>query len=291
VGGNSIDVLRQTRPEWMPWLAVVDEAIRDIGAPSWETPMPANPRGLEAAGPLLAGATIAPDAGAVRGLLQRLLHLASRCGTSSMATLRAMSSRDLDHGRLFRASIVQDGRSIAAVAHDCDVDADALHAVVALLCIPFVQGCRRQWASLVSPGWTEGHCPVCASWPAFAEVRGIDRHRYLRCGRCGADWHGEVLRCSFCRNLDHEQMTTLVPEQQGTRGVIEACRRCRSYIKAFTKLQGTPPVAVILEDLASVDLDIAAVEQGYARPEGAACEFDVSVEVKPDGRRFLACNT
>ena len=291
MAGNSIDVLRHTRPEWVPWLAVVDEAIRDIDAPHWSSAAPATGPLSGTPAPLLAGAVIALDGGAVRDLCQRMLHRASRCGTPAMATLHAVRQADLDYGRLLRASIAQDGRSIAAAAQEHDVDADALHAVVALLCIPFLQGWRRAWSSRISPGWTEGHCPVCAAWPAFAEIRGIDRQRYLRCGRCGAEWHGEVLRCSFCRNLDHEQMTTLVPDQQGTRGVIEACRRCRSYVKAFTKLQGTPPVAVMLEDLASVDLDIAALAQGYARPAGAACEFDVAVELKDAGRRFFAWNT
>ena len=31
MAGNHIDVLRQTRPEWMPWLAVVDERERPLG--------------------------------------------------------------------------------------------------------------------------------------------------------------------------------------------------------------------------------------------------------------------
>lgn len=291
MAGNHIDVLRQTRPEWMPWLAVVDEAVRGIGDTSWESTMPATPPPRDGALPLLAGVTFAVDGRAVRDLLERLIHHASRCGTPQMSGLGSVLRGDADHGGLFRASVVQDSRAIARMAQASDVDADALHAVISLLGVPFVQACRRQWASSISPGWTEGHCPVCASWPAFAEVRGIDRQRYLRCGRCGAEWHGEVLRCSFCRNDDHEQMTSLVPDQQHARGVIDACRRCRSYVKAFTKLQGTPPAAVMLEDLASVDLDIAALEHGYARPAGAACEFDVSLAVKPSPRRFFVWNS
>lgn len=284
MASNHVEVLRRTRPEWMPWLAVVDEAVRGIGGPRWEAAVPAPPPVIAGPGPLLDGVSITPDPAAVRGLLERLIDLASRCGTPQMARLNTMLRGDLDHGGLLRAAIVQDSRGIARVAHTHDVDGDALHAVLALLCVPLVQACRRQWASSISPGWSEGHCPVCASWPAFAEVRGIDRQRYLRCGRCGAEWHGEVLRCSYCRNVDHEQMTTLVPEQQAMRGVVEACRRCRSYVKAFTKLQGTPPAAVMLEDLATVDLDIAALDQGFVRPAGAARAFDVTVEMRPSGR-------
>ena len=264
----------------MPWLAVVDEALQGAGAECWESAVPTTPPARDLTQPLLAGATIAADARAVRGLFERLVRLASRCGTPPMAGLDSALRGHVDHGRLLRASITQDSGAIAAVAHETGVDAGALHAVVALLCVPVVQACRQRWAASIPPAWSKGHCPVCAAWPAFAEIRGIDRHRYLRCGRCGAEWLGEVLRCSFCRNLDHEQMATLVPDRQGTRGVIEACRRCRGYVKAFTTLQGAAPLTVMLEDLASVELDIAALEQGYARPEGAATAFDVEVEVQ-----------
>jgi FdhE protein len=291
VPGNNIDVLRRTRPEWVPWLAVVDEAVRGIGGSPWESAVPPTPPPRDGTLPLLAGGTFAVDGSAVRDLLERLIHQASRCGTPNMTGLSSVLRADIDQGRLFHASVVQDSRAIAGMAQSSDVDVDALHAVVALLGIPFVQACRRQWASSISPGWIEGHCPVCASWPAFAEIRGIDRQRYSRCGRCGAEWHSEVLRCAFCRNDDHEQLTTLVPDQQRTRGVIDACRRCRTYVKAFTTLQGTPPAAVMLEDLASVDLDIAALEHGYARPEGAACEFEVSVTWKATPRRFFVWNS
>lgn len=289
MAGNSVDVLRRTRPEWMPWLAVVDEALREIGVSHWEAAVPEAP-GSRNLSPLLDGAAITIDSAAVKRLLERLVDVATRAGTPKMARLNSVLRRDLDHAVMLRASLVQDSQSIGEIARAHDVDADALEAVVALLSVPFVQACHRRWSSSISPGWSEGYCPVCASWPAFAEIRGIDRHRYLRCGRCGAAWHGEVLRCAYCRNTDHEQMTTLVPDQQGVRGVIDVCRRCRSYLKAFTTLQGTPASAVMLEDLATVDLDLAALHEGFARPAGAACAFDVSVELARAGGGFFSWN-
>ena len=67
---------------------------------------------------------------------------------------------------------------------------------------------------------------------------------------------------------DHNELVSLVPEQGGTTRVIEACKRCLGYVKTFTTLQGSPAAKVILDDLASVDLDIAALEHGYQRPHG-----------------------
>jgi formate dehydrogenase maturation protein FdhE len=42
-------------------------------------------------------------------------------------------------------------------------------------------------------------------------------------------------------------------------------------------LQGTPGNEVILKDLESVDLDVAAVEQGYKRAEGSGYFLDITV--------------
>ena len=58
---------------------------------------------------------------------------------------------------------------------------------------------------------------------------------------------------------------------------MDACKRCLGYVKTFTTLQGSPPAKVILDDLASVELDVAAAEQGYKRPQGAGYALDVTV--------------
>ena len=83
--------------------------------------------------------------------------------------------------------------------------------------------------------------------------------------------------CTYCTMTDHKELVSLVPEKDGSNSVIDACKRCLGYVKTFTTLQGSPPVKVIVDDLASVDLDIAAVQQGYRRPEGTGYSLDVVV--------------
>jgi FdhE protein len=127
----------------------------------------------------------------------------------------------------------------------------------------------------------EGYCPVCGAWPALAEVRGIERSRYFRCGRCGGEWQSHCLLCPYCGMNDHKELVSLVPEKSGSNSVIEACKRCLGYVKTFTTLQGSLPAKVLLDDLASVDLDVAALEQGYKRPPGAG--YSLNVKIKGDG--------
>jgi FdhE protein len=274
---TAMDRLKTCRPEWAPWLAVVEEIVRETATSRWAAAVPAGVPTQEAATPLLAGAVLDLEAEAIRGLFQRLVGIAASSETSKMATLRAVVETELDALELFTASLCQDRARLGEVARASGADSDALQAVAALLPVPFLQACRHAWASAISRSWVEGYCPVCGAWPAFAEVRGIERARYFRCGRCGGAWHARLLNCPYCAERDHGGLVSLVPENGGTHAVIDACKRCSGYVKAFTRLQGCAPDAVMLEDLASVELDVAAVELGYTRPAAIAYPLQVTL--------------
>jgi FdhE protein len=269
--------LRRERPEWEPWLVVVDEALRELGNPAWEAAVP-DAAVQEPAVPLLAGTTLTLDGGLVSRLLDRLFRTASRIGTEKMSTLKAAPRADVAWEPIFTAALCQDGDQINKIAAASSADPEAFHAVVALLPVPFLHACNRRWK--ISPGWVEGYCPVCGSFPAFAEVRGIERNSYFRCGRCGSEWHARALYCPYCSMTDHDVLISLVPEKAGSNAVIAACQRCLGYVKTFTKLQGCAPEAVLLEDLSSVDLDVAAIENGFARPQGPGFALGTTVTNK-----------
>jgi FdhE protein len=195
---------------------------------------------------------------------------------------------DLDIALLFPAALCQDTDRITETAMRAGADADALHALVALLPVPFLHACRRRWEPTRVQNWIESYCPVCGAWPAFAEVRGIERNRYFRCGRCSAAWYAQALSCPYCRTRTHEDLVTLVPGKSGTNAVIDACSQCLGYVKTFTTLSGCPPGAVMLQDLASVDLDVAALDHGYGRPAGAGYALTISVTETGATRRMFS---
>jgi FdhE protein len=267
---------------------VVDEILREAGTSTWDAAIPGAAHAQETAVPLLAGATLAVQARSVRDLFERLIRIASRAGTPKMSTLKAALNADIDMAPLFTASLCQDSARIEEAAAASGADAEALHAIVDLLPVPFLQACNRRWSSSISPSWVEGYCPVCGSWPTFAEVRGIERNRYFRCGRCGGGWHARALYCPYCSMTDHDELVSLVPEKNGSNAVIDACRRCLGYVKTFTRLQGCPPGTMMLEDLASVDLDVAAVEHCFARPSGPGYALGVTATDKGAKRGFFA---
>jgi FdhE protein len=289
----ALNGLRRERPEWEPWLVVVDEILREAGSPAWEATVPSAAPAQRTAVPLLAATTLTLEAALVRGLFERLIRTASRAGTPKMSSLKAALHADLEWAPLFTASLCQDSDRIHEIAAVSGADTEALHAVIALLPVPFLHACNRRWASSISPSWVEGYCPLCGSWPAFAEVRGIERNRYFRCGRCGGEWHARALYCPYCAMSDHDELVALVPEHGGSNAVgsnavIDACQRCLEYVKTFTRLQGCSPGAVMLEDLASVDLDVAAIEHGFARPPGPGLALGITVTDKGARRGFFA---
>jgi FdhE protein len=284
-----LTTLKRQRPEWEPWLGIVEEVLQDAAVQTWADAVPDVVAGSGAA-PRLAGATVSIPRNAVRRLLDRLVRKASNSGTAEMATLARTPAANLDVLDLFGAALCQDVDRIARAASACGADADAFHAVVALLPVPFLQACNRCWGPTIPEDWIEPYCPMCGSWPAFAEVRGIERSRYYRCGRCGSEWRAHGLSCPYCATTDHRDLVALVPDRPGTSAVVDTCTRCLGYVKTFNRLQGCPAPAVMLEDLGGAALDVAALEQGYSRPARAGYALDVAVVATGARRRFLAWN-
>jgi FdhE protein len=288
---SALDALKQNRPEWTPWLSVVAEIVEQMGDPVWDATVPAAAPASPARVPFLANATVSLPRDVLRRSLARVIERACESGSATMATLDRLLVDEPDPSALFAAALSQDREVVQKTAARTGTDVEALHAVTALWCGPFLQACHRQWATLIPQNWTAPYCPICASWPAFVEVRGIERTRYARCGRCGAEWHARLLHCLYCDNSDHEQLLTLVPQGSAPTNAIEACAKCRGYVKTFTRLQGCAPRAVYLEDLASVDLDIAALDAGYTRPHGAGYPLAVTVTASAPRRGLFAWKT
>ena len=269
--------LKSRHPEWEPWLCVVQEVLSETINPEWDALVPGRSEAQQSKVPLLAGITLGLKTRSVRRLLEKLIRAAHQNGTPKLATLESALRRDLDILKLFKASLCQDSERLKEIAAHLGADPEAFHAVAALLPLPLLHACNRGWASSKSVSWMEGYCPTCGAWPAFAEVRGIERNRYFRCGRCGGEWQARCLFCPYCGMTDHNELVSLVPEKSGTNSVIDACKRCLGYVKTFTTLQGSPPFKILLDDLASAHLDVAALEQGYRHPEGGGYSLNVTL--------------
>jgi FdhE protein len=244
--------------------------------------------------PLLAGARIPVDARLADRWVRRVLALAAETSRESEVgsrevpdrltdfpadRLRAMGDAALDARALLEAAINADGDRLEAFARSLEIDPDALAAVAALAAMPLLQALRRRFGPAVDPRWDEGWCPICGGWPHLAEQRGLERARRLRCARCGGDWAQPGIRCPYCGVVGHEARAALVSEQDGEARKIETCAACRGYLKSVSTLRACSGEEVALTDLATVDLDLVALEREYERPQPRRLEPGVTVIV------------
>ena len=257
--------LRQKNPESETWLTLVEAALTESqDATTWDTTVRSVPDGRPARAPLLHGAEVNVHARSANRFVRQLAQLAGVNG----------AARRLDALGLLEAAIRQDDARIDAFAA---VDPSVLRVVAQVAVVPLLRECARVIGGEIPEAWWEGYCPLCGAWPTLSEFRGLERKRWLRCGRCGIGWQLPWLRCPFCAETNHENLGYLAPEEGETARKVEVCDTCKGYVKAEPTVRELPWWGVLLDDVATVALDVAALDRGYHRPERPGFELDVKV--------------
>src|SRR3989304_2510812 len=127
---SNLQELGRQRPEWEPWLAVIEEGPSGTADAKWDGFVPAGIEARESKIPLLAGATIALEADSLRRWTDRLLRTASQSGTAKMATLKPAIPAPSDILALFKASLCQDVDRLNDIAVALGADPEAFQAVM-----------------------------------------------------------------------------------------------------------------------------------------------------------------
>ena len=146
--------------------------------------------------------------------------------------------------RLFNASLCQDSDRVTQSRRP----AVRIQVRFRLSSLFFPCRCCTRATALgasVSESWVEGYCPVCGSWPAFAEVRGIERTRSFRCGRCGGSG---MLACCLVRTApsDHDALVALVPEKAGHMWHDRRVQACQATSRRLPGFGAARPDTVML---------------------------------------------
>jgi FdhE protein len=266
--------LERRQPEWRAWLrllAEVGDALEEDGAPTPFAAVELGPSADAPAGvaPLLHGRMLMVDGARLQRLVHRLASIASARESGdlpSAASLRDYRPSRAEAVTLLEAAVQQDRAAIDALAVAAGVDPAALGSLGELAALPSLHACRRVLEASVPRHWPHGYCPICAGGPLLVEHRGLDRSRWARCGRCGAAWAAEWLRCLYCGEREHARLGSLVPEAGGDVLKVETCASCRGYLKSVATLVPVPPLELLLRDLETVELDLVALDRGYRRP-------------------------
>jgi FdhE protein len=197
----------------------------------------------------------------------------------------AATAGAIDPQRLFAEAFVQHADHLTDIAVQAGVDAELLITLAAQAVAPL----RRAYAERLLPlaqrlddgspegaAWQQGYCPVCGGWPLLAELRGIELAQYLRCAACGSGWRSRRMWCPYCGNDDHQRLRLLTIEGE-QRFRISVCDRCQGYLKVGNAFDPPPAELVAMDDVASLHLDVAAIERGYRRPEGSGFVIELAV--------------
>jgi FdhE protein len=269
--------MTQRDPGWRLWSTLLEDAQREMQASAWATAvLQLKPDRPEKA-PLLAGATVTLAPRVAQRWVRQLLKQAVQKPHGHAAQRGTADAQRLDAFALLEAAISLDEPRLVGLAHVGGIDPAVLGSLAYLAALPLLQVCTRSLAHALPSAWPHGYCPVCGGWPTLAELRGVERTHRLRCARCGGDWGMPLLRCPYCGESYHQHLGMLVPGDGGQTRKVSVCVTCKGYLKVLTALQGSPGDTLVRDDLGSIDLDIAALERGYGRPQqpGYACSVRI----------------
>jgi formate dehydrogenase maturation protein FdhE len=154
------------------------------------------------------------------------------------------------------------GVSVGAIAPTAAADEGMVGQVLTLAMRPFLSRCadvlqQRQDLAL----WTHPYCALCGGEPDFSVIT-PSAERHLICSRCTLQWKFEPLTCPYCANSNRALITSFATPDGHYR--VYACDRCQRYLKAYDGRRSSRPVLPMVDTVATLPLDAAAMQRGYS---------------------------
>jgi FdhE protein len=235
--------------------------------------------------PMLHDQTAHVDVHYAADLFSRLVNLLQQRDDTELRSrldvlVSAATSGALEPQRLFSEAFVQHHEHLAEIADAAGVDIELLTTIVAQAVAPLLRAYADRLLPLLERiddvRWQRGYCWVCGAWPSLGELRGVELAQYLRCAACGSHWRWQRLECPYCANDDFRSLQTLTVEGE-PRFRISVCDRCKGYLKVGNAFDPPPAEFLALDDVASLHLDVVAIERGYQRPGGTGFVIELAV--------------
>ena len=171
------------------------------------------------------------------------------------------------------------GRPVAAVAASLDCEAASLEFFPRAFLQPIAEALATGASGGAVPepaadagGPASGDagaraaCPHCGAAPLAAVLRDEPEargRRTLLCSLCLSEWAFPRMRCPSCGEERPDRRPHHVSETW-PHVRLEECGSCRSYVKAID-LREVGLAVPVVDELASVDLDLWAAEQGLSK--------------------------
>jgi glutaredoxin len=134
--------------------------------------------------------------------------------------------------------------------------------VLGLAMRPYLSRCAEVLQQRAELGqWMHPYCGLCGGEPDFAVITPA-AERHLICGRCTLRWKYEPLTCPYCQNAERTRITSFATPDGQYR--VYACDVCRRYLKAYDGRRASRPVMPMVDTVATLPLDAAAMQRGYS---------------------------
>ena len=223
--------------------------------------------------PALAGEPIPLPVSVLTPALFQLCDALAVGGAGEAAThiRQELEGGKLEAASLLTASLRREQAALRTGAQHRGLSPDLMWLVAELAVSPFVHGLQHMVFGSVASGelrdaldaWPHGYCPACGSWPAVGEV--VSGHRTLRCSFCSCAWELKTYACIYCEESG-DPFVTAAPDAERKDRRIEVCSSCGGYLKTIDLAELSPYPLLSISDIETTDLDVAAMEHGYARP-------------------------
>jgi FdhE protein len=198
--------------------------------------------------------------------------------------LRRHAPARLEQAVVHRPSLVEWRALIARrLAHE-DLSDHAAAFVVEAVLQPLAELLAAEQAATGRPTQAKATgpsatCPVCLDRPTVATLRdaGHGAKRALVCGLCMSEWDYPRVLCPVCGEQEFDRLPVYSADAL-THVRVDGCDRCHTYVKAVDLTKDGLAVALV-DDLASVTLDLWAREHGYRRISPSLLRLEAAAAV------------
>jgi FdhE protein len=217
--------------------------------------------------PLLEKKDFPLDINASRSLFQSLCQIGKEANPHMEEEVRkieeAMSEKKIDLSTLFKGG--GNEQEVERVSRELGFDKKILLFLIHSSLIPCIEiGVEQLQHEINTELWVKGHCPICGSLPCLSLLKEEVGKRFLLCSYCRYSWRVDRVPCPFCNNEDQKSLQYFYAEEEKTHRV-DLCDKCHQYIKTID-LRTIGESDPLLEDLATIHLDLVASQKGYKRP-------------------------
>jgi FdhE protein len=194
---------------------------------------------------------------------------------------QALRKKEIDLQELFKKLVEGDKEYLDSVSGKTGLNKWLLTFLAENSINPLLEAYAEKLKGYVAQeSWLRSFCPVCGSAPVSGELKNVEGVeggvRFLVCSSCSFKWRFKRLTCPFCGNNDHKKLRYFNTEADGKAYRVDVCEECKKYIKTIdTGALGEGAIPLV-EDMATLHLDIIAQKEGYKKAGTNILDMDKS---------------